>query len=379
MSMKIINEKKTPLREKVSLRDPEVSEGLVEDLTKIKITLPNSSETEVTRPQEIPTSIDPTINVFTTLRNVARLIERHYDSYTDAEEKKLSSKAIATFTELNVSGLTDKLNDVEKSQAAMLIRQIINDHPLLKKIILQNNNFAAPDLQFIINSLMYVKYEPVKKYNMIEVNLEQAVTTANLERSGDILIQLKKAYGKNISFDPSVYDHFIAQYLYSCNHYSLYLAKKIILPKANVEPEGSDEEILTAAEKVIKQGLPAGTKHVIRFESAAKKFLAMRELTGILTSNASTQEKFDNFQTQYKTHKKNLAKFINNDDEAHLDRLYERIGDVKPKIFTASNNPAAPIFKQEPKKKKKRRKTAKRKKKPAAKKKAAKAKTTSTS
>ncbi|MES2218073.1 MAG: hypothetical protein V4501_06655 [Pseudomonadota bacterium] len=307
----------------------------------------------------IPTSISSTIDSFTKLKEVAFIVERHYDRYTNAEEKASLQKVLNKLTELNVSNLTLQLNDVEKAQAAMLIRQIIKDHILLERVQLQDNNFAPPDLQFIVKALIYVFYEPGKKYQLNKVNLNNSVTAANLERSSAEIMQLRKAYGNNISLDAPVYDHFIENYRKVTNHYLHYLAKKIILPKANQVASGTEAEILQVADAVIRQGLPDGTKNKVRFELAVKKFQAVRQLTDILQSNLSADEMFEKFQLQYKASKKILSKTINKDDDTHLERFYEQIGDVKPQSFIPVKRDSHSIFK-EPKKKKRAKKSKKR-------------------
>jgi hypothetical protein len=311
----------------------------------------------------IPDSVKSTVESFSQLKELAYLVERHYDRYTDSEEKATLNKLLNNLTELNVSNLTVQLNDVQKAQAAMLIRQIIKDHLLLERVHLQDNNFAPPDLQFIIKALMYVFYEPVKKYKMSQVNMGNSVTAANLERSSAELMQLRKAYGNNIAFDAPVYDYFIEKYLKATNHYLLYLSKKFILPKTGSEITGKEGDIETAA-AAIKQGLPNGTKYRIHFDTAVKKYNALSELRDILTSKTKTSEIFEKFQTLYKTSKKALAKLINKDDTAHLDRFHEHIGDVKPQVFNPTRKNSNSIFKPEPKKKKKSAKKAKASKRP---------------
>jgi hypothetical protein len=145
-------------------------------------------------------------------------------------------------------------------------------------------------------------------------------------------------------------------------HYLLYLAKKIILPKANQTPGGTPEEILTAADAVIRQGLAEGTKNIIRFELAVKKYQAVSLLTEILNSGTATDVIFERFQTQYKLSKKVLTKSINKDDDTHLERFYEQIGDVKPQVFIPVKRDSHSIFKTEPKKKKKTKRKARAKK-----------------
>jgi hypothetical protein len=324
----------------------------------------NASITPPTTPV-IPTTVSSNIDSFAKLKELAYVVERHYDRYTDSEEKAALYKLLNQLTEINVANLTVQLNDVEKSQAAMLIRQIIKDHTLLEQVHLQDNAFSPPDLQFIIKALIYVFYEPIKKYQINKVNLNNSVNEANLERSAAELMQLRKAYGNNITLDAPVYNHFIDNYRKVTNHYLLYLAKKIILPKANQVATGTPAEILQAADKVIRHGLPEGTKNKIRFELAVKKYQAVTLLTEILNSDIATNEIFEKFQTQYKISKKILIKTINKDDDTHLERFYEQIGDVKPQVFIPVKKDSHSIFKTEPKKKKKKAKRKSRAKKTA--------------
>jgi hypothetical protein len=308
------------------------------------------------KPFVIPTTISATIDSFAKLKELAYLVERHYDRYTESDERASLNKLLKQLTELNVAKITLQLNDVEKSQAAMLIRQIIKDHTVLKRVQLQDNNFAPPDLQFIVKALIYVMHGPEKTYQLNDVNLNNSVNAANLERSSAEMVQLRKAYGNSITLDASVYDHFIEKFRKVTTHYAVYLAKKIILPKANQTASGEDADILAAANAVIRQGLPAGTKNIIRFEVAVKKFQAVLQLTDILTSKQSMPEIFDKFQAQYKTSKKILSKTINKEDDAQLVRFYEQIGDVKPQTFILVKKDSHSIFKAEPKKKKSKKK-----------------------
>jgi hypothetical protein len=310
----------------------------------------------------IPKSVSSKIDSFAQLKELAYVVERHYDRYTDSEEKASLNKLLTNLTEINVANLTTQLNDVEKSQAAMLIRQIIKDHALLKQVHLQDNVFSPPDLQFIIKALIYVFYEPGKKYQISKVNFNNSINEENLERSAAEIMQLRKAYGNNILLDTPVYNHFIDNYRKVTTHYLLYLAKKIILPKANQTPGGTPEEILTAADAVIRQGLAEGTKNIIRFELAVKKYQAVSLLTEILNSGTATDVIFERFQTQYKLSKKVLTKSINKDDDTHLERFYEQIGDVKPQVFIPVKRDSHSIFKTEPKKKKKTKRKARAKK-----------------
>lgn len=284
---------------------------------------------------------------------------------TSVEELKiLETSDKIKITELVVAGFTDTLNndDVKVSQAAGLIKEIIRNQKNLQRIFLQNNNFPPPELQFIIKAIIDKKNDN-NANPLLEINLTNAVSNENLERSNRELRHLKKVYGDNIAFDDAVYAYFINRYEAACEDYLKFLAKEIIIPKKDKSANVEEQELLATADRFIQELKNNKAKPDSKLDDAVLKYQLVRELNSILHATTAPLATLETFQNHYEKTRKKMPSTRTKIEDEKTQKFHAQVGDSKAESFNFPKKHPNSIFKlaasarKKPTRKKKKKRT----------------------
>jgi hypothetical protein len=277
---------------------------------------------------------------------------------TSVEElKTLQNSEQSGITELVLSDLTEKLNndDIKVSQAAGLIKEIIRHQKSLQKIHLQNNIFPAPELQFIIKAIID-KNNHGDSSQLQEINLHNAVSIENLERSNRELLHLQRTYGDNIVMDDEVYAYFIHRYETACQEYLKFIAKEVILPKKNKNADTTDEDMLALTDELIKtHDIKAAGDN--KLNDGVVKYRLVRELHQLLQQNTHPLTMLKSFQTSYEKTRKKIPVARTKPEAEKVEKLHMQVGDIKAESFLFPKKHPNSIFKLAVKKTRKKAKS----------------------
>jgi hypothetical protein len=156
---------------------------------------------------ETPIYINDNITKLSELQIISDLsTELHNVSAATPDKISKITKILRQSESLYIHGITESLEDGEKSRAAKLIANIITNNPFLKNISLENNRFSVEDLSLIVNAIIDAKQNPLLQTSLNEVHLKKSISTKNAEEIIPKLIILKHKHDMDIDLDAPIAD-----------------------------------------------------------------------------------------------------------------------------------------------------------------------------